>query len=497
MLRIHLHGWLCGVLLALGCRLPTPERDVTAWPREIPTAVVSPIQPPKPEYDSGFSPPPVQWAQHAEELSLEAPDQSAPRAPSPALGPPNEKPVDMPMRPIDPPPEPLPAGLTRQALEEMAVRNSPVLAEAVARVDALRGKWLQAGLLPNPAVGYSGAQLGSGRTEQQGVYLEQEFITAGKLRLDRAVTSQEIARAENEFSAQELRLRTDVRRAYYDVLAAQRQVEIAEQLVRIGLQGTTAAEQLHRAKETSEIDVLQARIEADQSRILRQNARNRQQAAWQRLTTVIGLPDLALQPVAGSLADEQVRVVYEAALHRLLQQSPEFAAAVADVERARWGLQRAWAQRQPNVNVQALVVRDNDIDGVDGMLQVSVPLPVFNRNQGGIAQAERELAAAEQAQTRMHLGLRNRFASVYERYANARQEADTYSQSIVPNAAKSLELVAQAYRAGEQSFLNYLTAQRTYSQTLLAYLESLRELHVAATEIEGLLLTDSLAAPRP
>jgi outer membrane protein TolC len=85
-----------------------------------------------------------------------------------------------------------------------------------------------------------------------------------------------------------------VRRGFYDVLVAQRTVELAEQLLGISERGVKAAEELMRAKEVARVDVLQLRIEADSARILMEKARNRYTAAWRNLVAVVGDP--ALQP---------------------------------------------------------------------------------------------------------------------------------------------------------------------------------------------------------
>ncbi|MCA9146816.1 MAG: hypothetical protein KDB05_28755, partial [Planctomycetales bacterium] len=130
-------------------------------------------------------------------------------------------------------PEPLdavgpdsPAALTLQQLEEMAITANPVLAKAQAFVDAARGKWVQVGLPPNTALGYSGQQIGShGQAEQNGVYLQQEFVRGGKLRLNRAIVDQKIAQAEQILATQQQRVLTDVRLGFYDVLIAQRRTE--------------------------------------------------------------------------------------------------------------------------------------------------------------------------------------------------------------------------------------------------------------------------------
>jgi cobalt-zinc-cadmium efflux system outer membrane protein len=83
-------------------------------------------------------------------------------------------------------------------------------------------------------------------------------------------------------------------------------------------------------------------------------------------------------------------------------------------------------------------------------------------------------------------------ASVFERYANALQQVERYQSEILPAAQVQLDLVSQAYRAGEVNYITLLIAQRTYFQTNLSTIDSQRELAAAASEIRGLLLIDSL-----
>jgi len=383
--------------------------------------------------------------------------------------------------------------MTLAELEEMAVRCNPTLAQAAARVQATRGQYLQAGLYPNPVIGYQGSEIGDdGRAGQQGGFIGQEVVTAGKLRLNRAVASQEIQQAEYAWQAQRLRVLTDVRRGFYDALFAQRAVELTEQLVRIGDQGVKAAEELFKAKEVARTDVLQARIEADSAKILLEKARNRHAAAWRGLAAIVGNPLMQPASLAGNLQDGMVQLGWEDTLNRLLAESPQLAGAQAGVARARAALSRECAGRYPNVELQAGVQYDNATQDTIAGVQVGVPLPIFNRNQGNIQKAQSELIAAQHEVQRVRLALQQRLAAVFEQYATARQQVDKYANDILPNAQESLKLVIAGYRQGEFSYLVLLTAQRTYFQTNLAYLDALRDLRMATAILEGNLLADSL-----
>jgi outer membrane protein, heavy metal efflux system len=395
--------------------------------------------------------------------------------------------------------EPVPAsGVTLAELEAMAERCNPTLEQVAARVQAAHGQCLQVGLYPNPVVGYLGSEMGNeGRAGQQGGFIGQEIVTAGKLQLNRSVASQEIRQAECAWQAQRLRVLTDVRRGFYEVLVAQRTVELAQQLVGIGERGVKTAEELMKAKEVARADVLQARIESDSAKILLDKARNRFTGAWRNLAAVVGDPALQPSQLSGGLQDGLVPFTWEDTLNRLLEESPQLAGAQAGVARAQAALSRECAGRVPNVDLQAGVQYDNATRDTFASLQVGIPIPIYNRNQGNIHRAQAELSAARHEVRRVRLALEQRLAAVFEQYATAQQQVEKYSRDIMPNAQESLKLVSAGYRQGEFSYLMLLTAQRTYFQTSLTYLEALRDLRAATATLEGNLLSDSLQSSEP
>jgi cobalt-zinc-cadmium efflux system outer membrane protein len=387
------------------------------------------------------------------------------------------------------------ASLDLNTLIDAALSNNPSIAKQKALLEASRGNWLQAGLPPNPAVGYEGQQIGSGgRAEQDGVFVSQEFVRGGKLQLNREVAAQEIAKAEQELVAQEMRVRTDVRIAFFQVLIAQRQAELTKELEKVASESLHAAESLERGKEVGKIDVVQAQLELDNFRILTENAQNRERAAWRTLASVVGDPELPSKTLVGDPDESREKLEWQPTLARLLASSPEIASAMTEIERARWAAERARVEATPNLTVQGLMnVRDNGIGGrPDGAVTIGVPLPIWNRNQGAIVQTAQAAVAAEHALEQLELALQNRLTPVFERYSNARNQVSRYRESILPGAKRALELAKANYEAGESGYVTLLTAQRMFSQTNLNYLESLRELRAAEAEIEGLLLTGSL-----
>jgi cobalt-zinc-cadmium efflux system outer membrane protein len=375
----------------------------------------------------------------------------------------------------------------------MALANNPTLVQATARVQAAQGRWVQGGLRPNPIVGYQASEVGNnGTAGQQGAFLSQEFVRGGKLALNRVAASQEIAQLQRQMEAQRLRVLNDVRIEYFNVVVAQRARELTGELAEIGKRGLETTERLFQGQQVSNAEVLQARIEAASASITLQNAQNRLAAAWRRLSSVVGTPEMAPQEVSGELTSQLAALDWGETYSRLITQSPELASARAGVSRARAILERAQAEPIPNLDVQLGVQYDNSSQYTIANIQAGVPIPFSNRNQGNVQTAYADVRNAQAEIGRIELSLRNRLASAFENYANARNQVDTFSRQILPDARSSLDLVSTGYRQGQVSFLALLTAQRTNAQANLAYLQALQELNSNRISIEGLLLTGSL-----
>ncbi len=390
-----------------------------------------------------------------------------------------------------------PDALTLETLESRALASNPSIDRAAALVSAARGRALQVGLRPNPEVGFDFQQLGSdGVAEQYGVLIGQEFVRREKLQLNRSAALHDVHRLEQELAAQRQRVLTDVRIAYVRALRAERQLELTQQLVDIGEQGVNVAKELFNAQEVGRADVLQAELEVESASILRRNAENRRVAVWQELSAVVGQQLLQPQFLAGDITDAGHEVQFVEALLQLQNASPEIAAVLADIQRARCELQRQQVEPRPNVTVVGLINwRDNGIGGdADGGLSVTLPLPLWNKNQGAIREARYQLHAAERKLGQVELELKNRLAPVFERYQNAREQVDRYRDRILPKSAETLELTRETYELGEINFVNLLTVQRTYANNQLAYLDALEMLRVAEAEIAGMLLSGSLTS---
>jgi cobalt-zinc-cadmium efflux system outer membrane protein len=279
---------------------------------------------------------------------------------------------------------------------------------------------------------------------------------------------------------------------YFNVLCTQKRVELLTNIAHINKEATAAVEALFESKEVSKRDLLQARIESNTSKSLLQQAQSEHAAAWQVLAAVVGSTEIIAQPLVDDLADATDQIVWESSLEHLLASSPEIAARQASVKQAQAAVRRAQAESVPDINIQAIVQHDNSIGAANGNLMASFPIPLKNRTRARVREAEHKSIAAQQAVSSLRLQLQQRLAPVFQAYTSSRQQITTYRESILVDAQESLDLTKLGYEGGEFSYLELLTAQRTYSQANLDYLAALLKLSVARAKINGLLLTGSL-----
>jgi cobalt-zinc-cadmium efflux system outer membrane protein len=119
-------------------------------------------------------------------------------------------------------------------------------------------------------------------------------------------------------------------------------------------------------------------------------------------------------------------------------------------------------------------------------------VPLFDRNQGNIRAAEGEVRIASQELERIDRALRRDLAEVYGRYASSAASAERFQREIIPEAAQFLQLIREAFAAGQVTYDRVWDAQRLYSETNGAYLDAWHETWVAREEILGLLAVEGL-----
>ena len=386
------------------------------------------------------------------------------------------------------------AALTLEHLEAMAMENNPTLIQANAQVLGERGAAYQAGLPFNPVFGYVGEQIGVNGTagELQGGYVSQEIVTGGKLRLSRAKWAQRAQIAATNAQAQQQRVLNDVQTQFYRTLAAQRIVENQRKLVANGEDNVQTHREMLNLGQTTASAVLQAEVELQRDRLKLKDAENDIQLAWRTLVALAGVPHLAPTTLQDILTTTHEPLDYDSALGQLLSNSPELAAAWQKIRHDELQLSRERVEPIPNILVNATVGRNVEAGDTVAGVSIGLPIPLFDRNQGTIQQAQADLTRAHAEARRLELELQTRLAAEYRTYVSAWQRVAEYQATMLPKAEEASELLRKSYEDRRAPWVDVLAAQRLHTTLEVEYVDSLRMYHEADIAIRGMLLSGGL-----
>jgi cobalt-zinc-cadmium efflux system outer membrane protein len=407
------------------------------------------------------------------------------------------------MKISEPQPRATGPALSLDDLEQMGLASNPTLRQADAEVRATQARQRQAGLYPNPTVGYQGEQIrgGSFRGGEQGAFVQQDIVLGGKLGAAKNVLEQEQKQAKAEREEQRLRILNGIRVAYYQSLAAQETVTLRSSLLKLAQDALQTSKQLFNVGQADQPDVLQAEVETDQADLALTAAQQNQQRIWKSLASVVGKPDLPLSPLSGNLEDIPA-VDPDEWLQKLLTDSPAIKIAQLGVARAEAQLARAKKEPIPDLQLRGGIEQNRELMepsgqpvGLQGFAEIGVRIPLFNRNQGNIQAAKAEIERAQFEARRVQLLLRERLASPIQNYVTARAAVDRYRNRMIPNAEQAYKLYLQKYSNMTAAYPQVLIAQRTLFQLKTDYVAALESAWVSATSLKGFMLTDGLEAP--
>jgi cobalt-zinc-cadmium efflux system outer membrane protein len=386
-----------------------------------------------------------------------------------------------------------PAGpLNQAALWELALQVNPSLREAAADVEAAAGQQRQAGTYPNPRFAYSQESLGTHQNALGAmVYqVQQEIVTGGKRRLDLETTGRGLEGARIALLGRKFDVLTRVRRAYYEYLAWWYTLRASQQVVATLEKGVDISRKQVELQLRPRTDLLRLEAVLQEAQITLARNRLSRDAAWGQLVAEVGAADLPMpaEPEARPNAPEWDEALVRA---RVLAANSSIKLAAIEAEQARLMVARAQADAIPNVTIGAGYNRNFAENEVGAVLSLETPLPLWDRKQGKIHEAEARFAKAQAARQATVNHLRHDLAEVFGRYQAALRQERGLLKDVLPRLEKNLELVRAGYeRGGQITFADVLLAQESLNDTRLRLEDVRRELWRAVAELQGLMQLD-------
>ncbi|GFO56361.1 RND transporter [Geomonas sp. Red276] len=356
----------------------------------------------------------------------------------------------------------------------------------------------RASLYPNPVLETgldNGWLTGSPDESTFTIALSQEFPTMGKREKRRAVARRELETFDRRLDDSGRLLGEEVKVTFYDLVLARRRVELASRSLSLARQLLAVAKERLDAGDIPELDLNLARVEVARSEERKNEAERELVPAANRLRQQTGLePAGQLEPdddLERTLPLPDPLRLKELALER----RPDLKALASEKGRGEAEIELAQAGRVPDLTAGIGYQRQNssfEIGGVTGKqhdnlvtLKLSVPLPLFDRNQGALREAQARTGSAEARYRYLKSGIEREVETAYARLAAAGKSVALYRNGILPQLEENLKLVQEAYRLGEAGILAVIEEQRKFYEVHDGYLAALYGQRIALARLEA------------
>jgi cobalt-zinc-cadmium efflux system outer membrane protein len=390
---------------------------------------------------------------------------------------------------------------TVDELVARALADNLDLQAARAEIEAARGRLLQAGLRPNPMLdlGAQHSVTGPDNNLNVGVTLPLDLNRRKAGRVGVAERELELKEAQVLNRARELG--AEVRMKAGEVLAAQRNLRITEELLDINRQALQLIGGRVQRGAVPALEESLQRVEVNRLDASRQMLQSRVEVATLQLQVLIGRSPEAPLSVQGDLRTRLVTFAREGAFERALAARPDLRMAQAEVAMAQAKIRKEEAEGRWDASVNVGYMRQDfgyDLSGLTarGELRpitdifhyvgggVTITLPVRNRNQGNVAAAFAEARATEHRADLATLTVRQEVAAAFTQHEAAERALDIYTRGVLEVARQNLEVIRKTYQLGRATLLEVITEQQRYIDIEMGYTEALQQAYNAAVDIE-------------
>lgn len=382
--------------------------------------------------------------------------------------------------------------LTLSAALERVLQSSPELSAYAEESRARAAEITQTARFINPElavevanVAGSGAYSGFDAAETT-LQLSQQIELGNKRQLRRGLAEVEHDRALRDLEAATVDVQTRIARHFWALLGAQERLKLADEQVALATATLAVVEEKITAGRAPSVEKYRFQSALAEARLGREKALLMLTAARQSLADNLDLETTELGGVVGDLTGLPLLPTY-AEIQAQLGQSPEIARRQLASEAKRRDLALARANRIVDPTLALGVRNYNESDDNALIFGLSLPLPLFDRNQGNVQAATHRLAAAQAQEVSGLILSRAGLTESWQSLAASSAEAQALREQIIPSAEQTYEAASYGYQSGKFGVLEVQDAQRNLVEVRARYLDVLLTAQLAAIELQQLL----------
>lgn len=381
--------------------------------------------------------------------------------------------------------------VTMQKAVLLALSKNFKLMASSQEVGARDAAVLQKRLLPNPKLAVEvenilgDNQFRDYEQAETTIWLSQRVELGGKRSKRTLVATLGRDLAEWDYTAKKQDTVTETTKAFIDVLAAQELVRLTEEIVRLARQSFETAAARVEAGKASPIDETKASAALSMTQIEHRRSQRFLNVTRKRLAAMWGNSIPLFTRAEGRLEEEISLASYDDLVRRV-SANPDIARWSTTIKQRGAALQLEKAGRIPDPVFAVGVRQFNVSDDTAYVAGMTIPLPLFNRNQGSVREAVNRLAKAEEEQKDAVVRTRTALSETYEMLSNALHEASTLKSDVLPALQGAFSAIQEGYRYGKFGYLDVLDAQRTLFKSKIRHVEALAAYRKAAADMERL-----------
>lgn len=374
----------------------------------------------------------------------------------------------------------------------ITLEKSPVLSSFSWDIRAAEARIIQAKLVPNPEISLEGedftrADVRSATESMQNTLELSQLIELGGKRNSRVREAQfDREASEWDYQVKRLEVLKLTSLAFIDALSAQRNVQLAEKNVELTEAAVPVTQKRVEAGKASDVELLRTNTAVATARIRLTEVRRDLETARVNLAAQWGAKKATFPSVTGNL--DQLRPIPSLeSLKAKLQKNPDLTRWTTEHQKREATLNLARAEGNPDLTLRAgprlLGASHADLTLVAGF---SIPLPLWNRNQGKIAEAEANISKAADERAAAEARAYADLNEGYQTLARATEEVQILRETVLPGAKNAVDQITDGYAAGRFSQLDVLDAQRTYNESQTEYVKALSDFQKAQAQIDAL-----------
>jgi cobalt-zinc-cadmium efflux system outer membrane protein len=396
--------------------------------------------------------------------------------------------------------EPIPRSINE--IVSLAIKHNPELAAIEKEAAAKQALAVQAGTISNPTLefqGITGSLTGSPEERSVSIGINQEFPLNGKLRLRQEVGQREAEVVQRQRDNTARLLRDEVAVLALELVLADKRRELAAGQVTLNQELVRISDERFKAGDIPELELNLARVELARAESRLLEVERERIPLRIKIASLTGLKENDLNLPENLTTPKQPGNTPEL-IKKSLAARPDLMALIREQGKTETETRLAGAEAIPNLSAGLFVQWQRASTEIGGMsstssdtqlgLRLSIPIPVFDRNQGGRAAAQARMDAAGSRRLALERSIISEVETAASRLSSSEKILEQFEKGIIPQLTENLKLTQEAYRIGEVGILSVIDEQKKFFEVNDSYLSALHSRRVAFLKLETAVATD-------